>query len=377
MKWYQSLLSLAVLAVGCSALITEAEIQEQTAKGLRLISLEEGVDPVWKTEDEVLDLIREDIGFFDVTEYYDPNDAETISLHSVEEQTYDAPAHIAHVQTLLADVSIPTMQQYLSNLTAFNNRYYRAQTGVQATNWIRDTMQAVVRSYPTSGATVSLFTHSFIQSSIIGRIPGSNPSAPRVIIGAHMDSINSANPMNGRAPGADDDGSGTVNVMEAFRVLVASGFKPTATVEFHLYAGEEAGLLGSQAVARNYKSSGIQVRGMLNLDMTAYVRPGTTAVVGLLPDNTNAALTRTIQTLIDTYLSVPWVTSRACGYACSDHASWNREGFPSAAALEGDMANLNSRLHTVNDLVTLQGFSWTHTAEFAKLAVAFATELGA
>lgn len=84
-----------------------------------------------------------------------------------------------------------------------------------------------------------------------------------------MDSINNGNPTSGRAPGADDDGSGTVNVMEAFRVLVVNGFKPTATVEFHLYAGEEAGLLGSNAIARSYKSSGIAVAGMLNLDMTA------------------------------------------------------------------------------------------------------------
>lgn len=84
-----------------------------------------------------------------------------------------------------------------------------------------------------------------------------------------MDSINRTDPLNGRAPGADDDGSGTVNVMEAFRVLVSNGFKPRSTVEFHLYAGEEAGLLGSQAVSQAYRATNVPVKGMFNLDMTA------------------------------------------------------------------------------------------------------------
>jgi len=57
--------------------------------------------------------------------------------------------------------------------------------------------------------------------------------------------------------------------MEAFRVLVSNNFKPNATVEFHLYAGEEMGLLGSQAIAKAYRDQGVKVRGMLQLDMTA------------------------------------------------------------------------------------------------------------
>ena len=83
-----------------------------------------------------------------------------------------------------------------------------------------------------------------------------------------MDSINSRD-TSGRAPGADDDGSGSVNLLEAFRVLVTSGFQPESPVEFHWYAGEEAGLLGSQAIARDYKAKNIEVKGMLQLDMTA------------------------------------------------------------------------------------------------------------
>lgn len=38
--------------------------------------------------------------------------------------------------------------------------------------------------------------------------------------------------------GADDDGSGTVTILEAYRALLESDFKPNRTVEFHWYSAE-------------------------------------------------------------------------------------------------------------------------------------------
>ena len=116
--------------------------------------------------------------------------------------------------------------------------------------------------------TVNLFRHSFVQSSIIAKIPGTNPVGSVTIIGAHMDSINLADPNGGRAPGADDDGTGTVNLIETFRVLLASNFRPTDPVEFHWYAAEEVGLLGSQAIATSYKAQGVRVKAFMELDMS-------------------------------------------------------------------------------------------------------------
>jgi len=108
-----------------------------------------------------------------------------------------------------------------------------------------------------------------------------------------QDSINLNSPSSGRAAGADDNGTGVVNLLEVFRVLVASGFAPSVPVEFHFYSGtflwwflcvnnalsrmnffssvflgEEGGLLGSNAIATSYKSAGKAVRAMVNLDMT-------------------------------------------------------------------------------------------------------------
>lgn len=85
------------------------------------------------------------------------------------------------------------------------------------------------------------------------------------IVGAHQDSINGWNPLWGRSPGADDDGSGTVTILEVFRSLVGTGFRPTRPVEFHWYSAEEAGLLGSQDVAESYEKKGVQVIAMIQV----------------------------------------------------------------------------------------------------------------
>ena len=58
-------------------------------------------------------------------------------------------------------------------------------------------------------------------------------------------------------------------MIETFRALVDSGFKPSTPLEFHWYAGEEGGLLGSQAVATSYKNAGAQVKAMIQFDMVA------------------------------------------------------------------------------------------------------------
>jgi leucyl aminopeptidase len=158
------------------------------------------------------------------------------------------------------------MQSNLATLTAYNNRYYTSSTGVSSSTWIYNQLVSIAGG--KSGITVSQFSHSWAQKSIIAKFNGASTTAAAVIFGCHIDSINLNSPSTGRAPGADDNGTGTVNLIEVFRALVTSGFSPVRPVEFHFYAAEEVGLLGSQAIAANYKSSGKAVYAMINLDMT-------------------------------------------------------------------------------------------------------------
>jgi len=211
-----------------------------------------------------------------------------------------------------------------------------------------------------------------VQPSLIIRIKGEGENSDeRVIIGGHIDSI--AGGAQARAPGADDDASGSACVLEVFRVLTLHNFVPKRTLEFHGYAAEEIGLRGSQAIATAYQQQGIKVAAMLQLDMTSWTRAGATPVMGLVQDFVNATLTRFVGQLIDAYSNIAWVPT-TCGYACSDHASWTRAGYPASFTFESRFGQHSPYIHTAQD--TLSTLTLEHGLEFAKLGVGFAVELG-
>lgn len=122
------------------------------------------------------------------------------------------------------------------------------------------------------------------------------------------------------APGADDDGSGTVTILEVLRVLAAGQFVPKNSLEFHWYSAEEGGLLGSQAVFESYEKKGAKVIAMLQQDMTGYVSKtldaGLQEALGVITDFVDQDLTKFIKTVIKGYCSIPYVETQ-CGYACS------------------------------------------------------------
>ena len=87
-----------------------------------------------------------------------------------------------------------------------------------------------------------------------------------VLVTGHYDSRNSDTlDVNGDAPGANDDGSGTAVSLECARVL--SKLKFPATIIFLTVAGEEQGLNGSHHFAKMAKDEGWQVEAVLNNDI--------------------------------------------------------------------------------------------------------------
>jgi Zn-dependent M28 family amino/carboxypeptidase len=83
--------------------------------------------------------------------------------------------------------------------------------------------------------------------NVIGVLKGSDPALASevVVVGAHFDHIGIRPAVNGDsiANGADDDGSGTVAMMEAARII-AAGPRPKRTIVFGAFTGEESGTLG-------------------------------------------------------------------------------------------------------------------------------------
>jgi leucyl aminopeptidase len=245
--------------------------------------------------------VQNGVNFMDITDYSELHES---SANLAARQSTAFPSAVAqktNITPLLSKLSTSNMQSKLTTFVAFNNRYYKSTTGKQSSEWLLAQVQAVITASGVSGVSARAFSHAaFTQSSVIATIPGK--SANIIAIGAHQDSINLSSPMNGRAPGADDDGSGTVTTLEAFRVLltdsrIASG-QAANTIEFHWYAAEEGGLLGSQGIFTNYKNSGKVVKAMLQQDMTGYVKPGSSDAVGVITDYVDAGLTSFIKKVV-------------------------------------------------------------------------------
>ncbi|KAM5463462.1 Leucine aminopeptidase 1 [Microsporum audouinii] len=281
--------------------------------------------------------------------------------------------HSSIVAPIIANLSKENLMRDLKAMIEFNNRYYESQTGVESATWLMEQVQKAIDASGIQGAKVEKFENQFQQFSIITTIPGSEST---VVIGAHQDSINEQDPEGGRAPGADDNGSGSVVVLEALRGVLGSkalqAANNTNTMEFHWYAGEEGGLLGSNAIFKKYKSDGRQIKAMLNQDLAGFVKKGGPEQFGLITDNTNKELNQFCKMIVKKYASIPIVDTK-CGYACSDHASADRSGFPASMVAETAFRDSNPHIHSADDVTDYLDFD--HMLEHAKVAVGFMTEL--
>ncbi|KAE8133722.1 Leucine aminopeptidase 1 [Aspergillus pseudotamarii] len=333
----------------------------------------------WVTEEEKWALKLDGVNFIDITEERNPGFYPT--LHQASNVRYPSKMeHVDEVVALTHGLTKANMERDLEKFTSFHTRYYKSQTGIESATWLYNQVQTVIEQSGAAehGATVDQFAHSWGQFSIVARIPGK--SNKTVVLGAHQDSINLFLPSILAAPGADDDGSGTVTILEALRGLlqsdtVAQGKAPN-TIEFHWYSAEEGGMLGSQAIFSRYKQERRDIKAMLQQDMTGYIQgalnAGRKEAVGIMIDYVDRGLTQFLKDVVTAYCNVGYLETK-CGYACSDHTSASKYGYPSAMATEAEMENTNKRIHTTDDRIKYLSFD--HMLEHAKLTLGFAYEL--
>lgn len=284
------------------------------------------------------------------------------------------------VRSLAKGLKQDNMRKNLEKFTQFHTRYYKSSYGVDSATWLYGRVNDTINEAKANlhGATVEKFDHPWGQFSIIARIPGK--SNKTVVIGAHQDSINLFLPSILAAPGADDDGSGTVTILEGLRALLKSKDivkgKAENTLEFHWYSAEEGGLLGSQAIFSEYKKQGRDIKAMLQQDMTGYVAQtlanGEPESVGVITDFVDPSLTAFIKKVITAYCDIPFIETK-CGYACSDHASASKYGYPSAFVIESDFKYSDKKIHTTEDKIEFLSFD--HMLQHAKMTLGLAYEL--
>ncbi|CEQ39560.1 SPOSA6832_01081 [Sporobolomyces salmonicolor] len=311
----------------------------------RLVKLAEDAEPLEITEGEKALLVFSGKRFIDVTADDDTSMAVQSSEPFPKKLVYNTKA----LQPLFDRISLAHMKKFLSSFSGFRTRYYRSSEGKQSQQFLLGQIKEISSSNEHVKVKVSEFEHSWGQNSIIVRF---NPAESA----KKSDQVDSTNllPFLG-APGADDDGSGTTSLLETFRTLVNASFVPsTYPVELHWYSAEEGGLLGSKAIAQAYAREARKVRAMLQMDMTAWVKEGTKPTVGLIQDYVSAEFTDYLGSIINEYSEIGF-TPTTCGYAC----------------------NSNHNIHSTKDTIDYSSeFSFEHMAQFTRVAIALAVELG-
>lgn len=120
-------------------------------------------------------------------------------------------------------------------------------------------------------------TTKVMASNVIGYIEGSDKKDEYVFITAHYDHLGKVG--NVVYYGADDDGSGTVSVLEiaeAFAKAKAAGHGPRRTIVFMTVSGEEKGLWGSEYYSEHPVFPLEKTTVDLNIDMIGRLDPGRT-----------------------------------------------------------------------------------------------------
>lgn len=121
----------------------------------------------------------------------------------------------------------------------------------------------VLSHWRALGYDVLLDDYAYLGESFVNLIatPKHIPIGPRLIVGAHLDTMPGS-------PGADDNASGVAVMLEASRLLAAH---PAALpIEFIAFSLEELGMIGSHHYADRLRRANTPVLGMLSLEMVGF-----------------------------------------------------------------------------------------------------------
>jgi hypothetical protein len=132
-----------------------------------------------------------------------------------------------------------------------------AQVGMEDFKFIRRsleqapiTMQFTLENTTSGAAKVN---------NVIAEIRGSELLDEWIMIGAHLDSWDYGS-------GAQDNGTGTVMVLDVARAIASLGKPPRRSIRFALWGGEEEGLLGSYAYTQTHLAEMAKCVAVLNTD---------------------------------------------------------------------------------------------------------------
>jgi len=184
-----------------------------------------------------------------------------------------------------------------------------------------------------AGITAAVEPRMVEARNVAAMIPGVDPTVGRevMVVGAHYDHLGMGGD-GSLAPdvravhnGADDNASGTAAVMEVARLIKESGQRPSRSILFLAFTGEEKGLWGSGHYVNEPLLPVENTVAMMNLDMVGRLRENTLTVYG----TGTAEEWPTLLEELNQAQAQPFIlTSIADGFGPSDHSSFYGADIP-------------------------------------------------
>ncbi len=170
--------------------------------------------------------------------------------------------------------------------------------------------------------------------NVVAEIRGRETPNQFVLLGAHLDSWD-------LGTGALDDGCNAALVIDAARVIHASGTVPRRSIRFVLFTGEEQGMLGSWAYARAHRSELDRLVAAVIFD------GGTGRVIGYSLGGRKDRLTA-VREALDPVRSLDVKDLTLDAAASTDNFDFLLEGIPTLLAIQ-EPANYIQNYHAASD----------------------------
>ncbi|MEE9443415.1 MAG: M28 family peptidase [candidate division Zixibacteria bacterium] len=264
------------------------------------------------------------------------------------------------LDSLINLVSQDTIMEYSDTLQAFNGRL----TGTPSIFAARDWVEAKFTAFGYDSVVVDSF--GGIQHDTRDNVPAYNVMAYKIgtvypdkhiVIGAHYDAV-------AGSPGADDNGSGTVGVIEFARIL--SNLDTYMTLVFVVFDSEESGLYGSHHYVNNAETQGEDIVYMLNMDMIAHIDNDSFAK---LFHGDQIAYSQLWGNLADSLFNITGVLSGTS--ASSDHYPFQLKGYDVTFVHEHELSTV---YHSPQDSTTYMSFDYMTKMIKSSLATAYVVD---
>lgn len=214
--------------------------------------------------------------------------------------------------------------------------------------------------YQTWAAAIGEPERTVTLRNVVGRLPGTRPDLPKVVLGAHYDHLGRGWPDVRRGnegkihPGADDNASGIAIMLELARNL-GPHWQPERTVEWVAFTAEEAGKLGSaHYVQHSGDPPADAIMAMINLDTVGRLEDGELLVLAADSAREWAHIFRGAGFVT----GVP-IQAVAHDIGSSDQTSFLEAGIPAVQLFTGPHADFHRPTDTIDKI---------HPAGLAKTA---------